>query len=47
LVCTPDQTAAEECEKKGNSVIELRFGPSHIEFVEEPVEIEEWRGKLV
>jgi hypothetical protein len=42
LVCSPAEATAEKCEQKRNAVIELRLRARHIEFVEKPVEVEEW-----
>ena len=47
LVCSPEETAAEEGGKEEDAVVPLGAGAGHAEFVEEPVEIEEGGGELV
>lgn len=39
LIGAPDEAAAEECEEEDNAIIELGLGASHVELVEEPVEV--------
>jgi hypothetical protein len=43
LVCSPTQAAAEERGQKANAIDELALGAGKVQFVEEPVEVEEWR----
>ena len=47
LVCPPEQATREESYKQGDSINKLKFRPRHIQFIEEPVEIEEGRGELI
>ena len=47
LVGAPNETAAEKGEEQHDTVIPLRPGAGHLQFVEEPVEVEERGGKLV
>ena len=42
LICSPDKAAREECEEKENSIVQLGARASHVEFVKEPVEVQEW-----
>ena len=46
-VRAPNKTAAEEGSKKENTVGELEVGTGSVEFVEEPVDVEERRGKFI
>ena len=41
-----DEPAREEAEEQKDAVVQLSAGPSHVHLVEEPVNIEERRGKL-
>lgn len=43
----PDEAAGEEAEEQGHAVIPLSAAAGHVDFVEEPVDIEEWAGKLI
>jgi hypothetical protein len=47
LVGAPDEAAAEEGDEEHDAIIQLGAGAGHVEFVKEPVEVEEGRGKLV
>ena len=47
LVSTPAKTTGEESCKEGDAVDELALGSGEVQFIEEPVEVEEWGGKLV
>ena len=47
LVCAPDKSAGEEGKEKHKSVDQLSSRSGHVKFVEEPVEVQEWRGKFV
>lgn len=47
LVGTPDESATEEGKEEHESVVELSLRSSHIELIEEPVEVQEWRGEFV
>ena len=47
LVRTPEETATEEGDEQEDAVDELGERASHVEFVEEPVEVEEGRRELV
>jgi hypothetical protein len=40
------EPAREEAEEKEDAVVELRAGSSHVDLVEEPVNVEERRRKL-
>jgi len=44
LVWTPNESRAEEGQHEDDTVDELGSGAGHLEFVEEPVEVEEGRG---
>lgn len=47
LVAAPDEAAGEEGEEEDDAVVELQFRARHVEFVAEPVDVEERRGELV
>ena len=47
LVGAPDQTAGEEHEQKQDSIVELCLRSSHIQFVKEPVQVQEGSRELV
>lgn len=47
LIRSPYQSAAEECEEETDAVVELDIGTRHVEFVAEPVDVEEWRRQLI
>lgn len=47
LVDTPYEALREESKQKNDVVIELCFGTRHMEFVEEPVNVEEWSREFV
>ena len=47
LIGTPDETAAEEGEEQHHAVVPLQARAGHVQFVEEPVEVEEGGGELV
>ena len=47
LICTPDKTARKEGNQKSNAIVKLCLGTGHVEFVKEPVEVQEWRREFV
>ena len=47
LVGTPDEAAGEEGEEEEDAVVELGAGAGHVNFVEEPVEVEKGGGEFV
>lgn len=47
LVGAPDEAAAEKGGEEEDAVVPLGPRPGHVEFVEEPVEVEEGGGELV
>ena len=47
LVCAPEQAAAEEAGEEKHAIVPLRSRAGHVEFIEEPVKIEERGGELV
>lgn len=47
LVSAPAETAGEEGGEEADAVDELAFGAGEVQFVKEPVEVEEWGGELV
>lgn len=47
LISAPDETAAEEGREEHDAVVELGTGASHVELVEEPVEVQERRRELI
>ena len=47
LVSTPAETAGEESGEEADTVDELALGAGEVQFVKEPVEVQEWRGELV
>ena len=47
LICAPEQAAAEKAGEEKHAIVPLRSGAGHVEFIEEPVKIEERGGELV
>lgn len=47
LVGAPDEAAREEDKEEEDAVVELEAGAGEVEFVEEPVDVEEGGGELV
>lgn len=47
VVGAPDETAEKEGAEQEDAVVELEAGSGEVELVAEPVDIQEWRGKLV
>lgn len=47
LIGSPDKSAGEEGDEEHDAVVELCPGSSHLQFVKEPVEVQEWGGELV
>lgn len=47
LIGAPEEATAEEGGEEEETVVPLRAGASHVEFVEEPVEVEKGGGELV
>lgn len=47
LVGAPNKAAGKERKQKQKSIIQLCLRSGHVEFVEEPVEVQEWGRELV
>jgi len=47
LVGAPEEAAAEEAGEEEDAVVPLGAGAGHVEFVEEPVEVQEGGGEFV
>lgn len=43
----PDETAREEDGEEEHAVVPLKFGTGEVEFIQEPVDVEEWGGEFV
>ena len=47
LVGSPHEAAGEESEQEEKAVVELRARAGHVDFVKEPMKVEERGGELV
>ncbi len=47
LIGAPEQATAKEAGEEEHAVVPLGSGAGHVQFIEEPVKVEERRGELV